>query len=374
MKSFPQTLSAIAISLLVFLTGCMKNEFNIRFEFPKDFMGNYIASYYAWSAKQGTWIENTVPVQQGKAELKCVTNRPTLVYISDASSNNSIVFFAERGDEIIISGENSDMNKWNVKGNKISEQWSDWRVKNADILSKSRDKFTKDKEKAISDFVNQHKSDELATLIMLTEWNRRDNPDGFLKLWNSIDEDAKDPQLLELCGCTDLTGVGFKVNATGNLAQTNAKKITDVVLRSRDNGTDTLRFNKVKSSLLYFFSETNSAKEEAIDSLRVVADEFPDSTKRIISVVSMHPDSMAWINSVSRDTVKGVVNSWIPRGVSDPKTIDMGVSRTPWFMVIDKDGKSTYAGDDAKDALTAFRKEMKKKEKKQKGQTPNAKR
>ncbi len=369
MKSFPQTLSAIAISMLVFLTGCMKNEFNIRFEFPKDFMGNYIATYYAWSAKQGTWIESTVPVQQGKAELKCVTNRPTLVYIRDASSNSSIALFVERGDEIIISGESSDMNKWNVKGNKISEQWSDWRMKNAGILSKSRDEFTKEKEKAISDFVNQHKSEELATLIMLTEWNRRDNPDGFLKLWNAIDDDAKDPQLLEMCGCTDLAGVGFTVNAKGNLAQTKAKKLTDIVLRSRDNGIDTLRFNKVKSSLLYFFSETNSAKEEAIDSLRVIADEFPDSTKRIISVVSMHTDSMAWINSVRRDTVKGVVNSWIPRGVSDPKMIDMGVSRTPWFMVIGKDGKSTYAGDDAKEALASFRKEMRKKEK-----TPNAKR
>lgn len=362
MKTFPKTTYLAAIFLTVFLASCMKNEFLIHFDFPKDYMGNYIASYYAWNSKEGTWVEHTIPIQQGKAEMKCITHRPTIVYLRDASSGNSIAVYAERGDEIVITGENSDMNKWTVSGNKTSEMWSEWRNKNADILSKGRSEFTKEKEKAISDFVDANKSEILSTLILLTEWNRRANPDGFLKIWNSIEEDAKDPRLLELCGCTDLLGVEFTVDAKGKLVRSKAKLLSDMVLRSRDNGIDTLRPHKVKSSLLYFFAEANSDRNEVIDSLRVIADEFPDSAKRIISVVSLHPDSMAWINAVRRDTVKAVVNAWMPRGVADSLAVSIGVARTPWFVVIGKGGKESYSGDDLKETLAAFRKDMKRKD------------
>lgn len=354
----------VIITLLIFmlLPGCMKNEFSIRFEFPKDYVGNYLVDYYAWNSKRGSWVEAVASLQNGVADVRCGTNLPTLVYIRDASSSaNSIVLFAEKGDEIVISGDKPDMNTWKIKGNKISQRWSEWRNKNADVLSKSRDKSTGEKEKSIADFVGANKNDKLSTLILLTEWNRRENPDGFLKLWNQIGEDAKSQQFLEMIGCTDLLGVEFEVDAKGNLIRTKEKKQKQIIVRSRDNGADTLNFSKVKSSLLFFFEDSNSEREEAMDSIKALVKAYPDSAKRIISDICLRPDSMAWVNSIRRDTVQTIVRAWAPHGIADPNIINLGVARHPWFMVIRKDGSDAYSGSDLKDAIAAFRKEMDKK-------------
>ncbi|MCM1490826.1 MAG: hypothetical protein NC095_08375 [Muribaculum sp.] len=353
----------IKILFLVLLSGCMKNEFSLQFEFPKDHIGNYMVDYYAWDSKKGSWIESVASVQGGKATVRCITNRPTLVYIRDASSSsNSIVVYAERGDELVISGDKSDMNTWMVKGNKESKRWSEWRNKNASVLFNGKENFSKEKEKAISDFVNANKNSALSTMILLTEWDRNVNPDGFLKLWNSIDDDAKDRQLLEMCGCPDLIGVEFEVNAEGKLARTKENKHKQLVFRTRDNGLDTLKFNKVKSSLLYFFTENNSERGVVMDSIKALTKTYNDSTKRIIADICLRPDSMVWINSLRSDTIKGMVRAWSPAGFADHNLIRLGVIREPWFIVMRKDGTDAYSGKDLNDAIAAFRKEMDKKE------------
>lgn len=351
----------IKILLLVVLSGCMKNEFTVQFSFPKDHVGNYIIDYYAWDSKKGSWMENVASVQGGKAMVKCVTNRPTLVYIRDASSSNSIAVYAERGDDILISGDNPDMNTWTVKGNKESELWSEWRNKNARLFADSRDKFTKEKEKAISDFVNANKDKSISAIVLLTEWNRNENPDVFLKLWNSIEDDAKDRLLLEMCGAADMLGTVFEVNSDGKLSRTKEKKLDLMTVRSRDNGIDTLKFRRQKASLLYFFLDKDSKREETIDSIKVLVKAYPDSTKRIIADVNLRPDSIVWINSLRSDTINGIIRAWMPQGLAEPNLMRLGVTRIPWFVVVGKNGEYAYSGSTLKDAVAAFCKEMDKK-------------
>lgn len=362
MKTSSKILAFIALTVMSIVASCSKPEFTIDFKFPDDFVGNYMINYYAWDSQKGTWIENVASIQSGTAHVDCATKRPTLVYIRDAStSTKSITVYAEHGDKIVITGENNDMNTWKVKGNKMTERWSDWRNRNADILSRSRDKFTPEKEKIISNYVNDNKSDRLSTLILLTEWDRRSNPEGFLKLWNSIDEGAREQQLIEMCGAPDLLGVEFIVDAKGNLAAAKSKNIKELTIRTFDNGLDTLRFGKAKSTIMYFHYDNNADRERAIDSLRSVAKEYPDTTKRIIATVSMQPDSVLWRNMSRRDTIRGGLRCWVPIGLADPSMVKAGVTRIPWFVVIGKDGNRAYSGDDPDEAISAFRKGMGKK-------------
>ncbi len=52
MKSFASKMFALlACFMVLMLGGCVKNEFKIDFEFPKDHMGNYILTYYAWDSR-----------------------------------------------------------------------------------------------------------------------------------------------------------------------------------------------------------------------------------------------------------------------------------------------------------------------------------
>ncbi len=355
MKTLASKMCAmLACFMILILTGCVKNEFKIDFEFPKDHVGNYLLTYYAWDSRGGRWIEYTASIQDGMAAARCITRLPTLVYVSDASSPlNSMIIYAERGDDIKVSGNQSDMSTWSVKGNKLSQRWSEWRK---EAYPKKTD--TKAFEKCIEEYVQKNPSDQLSAILMLTEWDRRVNPDGFVKLWNTIDKDARNQQIIEMCGTSDLLGVQFATRADGRLEYVKESAIKSLTLRSRDNGLDTLKFSKAKGSILYFYSENNTARRETADSLKKLVKAFPDSSKRVIADIYMDSDSMTWINAIRRDSLKGAVRAWQPHGMAGEDMVKMGVSRLPWYIVKDNKGKETYAGDDLKKAVSAFRKVM----------------
>lgn len=353
-------LALLGCLMTLLLGGCVKNEFKVDFEFPKDHIGNYLMTYYAWDLRGGRWMEQTASIQEGVASADGITRLPTLIYLSDASQpGNSIIIYVERGDRIKVSGEGKDMFAWSVTGNKLSERWSEWRKT---AYAKKND--AKAFEKSIEEYVLKNPKDELSAILLLTEWNRRENPEGFVKLWNKVDKGARSQQMIEMCGVTDLLGVEFITAADGNLEYAKDVKMKTLPLRSRDNGTDTLEFNK--ASILYFYTGNNAARRETIDSLKVLADDYPDSLKRVMADIYMDSDSTAWVNAIRRDSLKGAVRAWQPRGLAEGSMVRMGVTRLPWFIVKDKAAKVTYAGDDLSEAVAAFRKIMGKKEAKAK--------
>lgn len=353
----------ICIVAVLILAGCGKSEFKIRFEFPNDYQGNYLLTYYAWDSKKGFWIETTVPVQEGKAEIDAFTSRPTLVYISDASSSaNSIAVYAEKGDEIVISGNNPDMLTWSIKGNKVSERWSAWRNANAEVLREGRlgaDTSQGKKSKAIAAYVRENPDDMLSALLLLTEFDRRSETAEFLELWNSLDKKARPSQLTELAGSPDLIGAELQVDADGKLAIAKEKKLPEIVLRSKGNGTDTLRYSKNGGTLLYFYTNTAPDRRGTVDSLKTLVKEYPDSAKRIIADISFESDSIAWTGNMRGDSLTKAIRGWVPRGLADRDMTRMGVFRSPWLIVADKSGKAVYSGQDLNEALKAFRKAMK---------------
>lgn len=353
MKTFTYRILSICACIMAFMLGsCVKNEFKVDFEFPKDHLGNYLLSYYAWDSRKGRWIERTTSIQEGVASIDGVTRLPTLVYVSDASQpGNSMIIYVERGDKIKISGDGKDMTSWTVVGNKFSERWSDWR-KGAYGHKNDTTAF----HKSIGEYVKKNPKDKLSAILLLTEWSRRKDPEGFVGLWNSIDKGARSQELVEMCGVSDLLGVEFITTADGGLEYAKDSKLKTLPLRSRDNGTDTLKFTV--PSFMYIFTENNTARRETIDSIKVLVKAYPDSTKRVMADIYMDSDSTTWVNAIRRDSVKGVVRAWVPRGVVEEDMVKMGVTRLPWYIVKDKGAKEVYAGDDLAKATAAFRKLM----------------
>lgn len=353
MKTFAYRILAImGCMMALMLGGCAKNEFKVDFEFPKDHVGNYMMTYYAWDSHGGRWIEHTVSIQEGKASVDGVTRLPTLVYVSDASRpGNSMVIYAERGDKIKVSGDGKDMAEWTVTGNKLSERWSEWR-KTAYAKKDDRKAF----EKSIEEYVVKNPKDELSAILLLTEWNRRENPEGFVRLWNKTDKGARGQRLIDMCGVTDLLGVQFITNADGNLEYVKDTKMRKLPLRTRDRGLDTLVFDR--PAILYFYGENSAARREAADSLKIMMRAYPDSSKSVMADIYMDSDSITWVNAIRRDSLKTMVRAWQPRGMAEPSMARLGVTRLPWFVVKDKNAHEAYAGGDLAEALAAFRKLM----------------
>ena len=353
MKTFAYKIMAVCACLMaLMLGGCAKNEFKVDFEFPKDHVGNYMMTYYAKDSHGGRWIEHTVSIQEGKASVDGVTRLPTLVYVSDASQPGTyMMVYAERGDEIKVSGEGKDMASWTVTGNKLSERWSAWR-KGAYPKKKDIKTF----HKSIEEYVKENRKDELSAILLLTEWDRREDPEGFVRIWNMIDKGSRSQELIDICGATDFLGVEFITDADGNLEYAKDPKMNILQLRTRDRGLDSLKLNR--PSFLYFYGENNAARREAADSLKFLLRAYPDSSKHVMADVYMDSDSTTWVNAIRRDSLKGMTRAWQPRGLAEGSMVKLGVRRLPWFVVKDKDAKEAYAGSDIKEATAAFRKLM----------------
>lgn len=354
MKTLASKMIALMACLLsLTLAGCVENEFSIKMQFPADYVGNYIVAYYACDSKNGAWLEQTASVQGGVAEIECVTHDPTLVYVSDASSPSKyMVTYAERGDKITITGDNSDMRTWKVTGNKIAVQWNEWQSQGPAAETAAK------KNARIAAFVKKNPSSKLSAILLLTEFDRRKNTEEFVSLWNSVKPDARTPQLIEMCGSPDLPGVLLSPDADGNLKAAADKRLRSLVLRSEGNGVDTLPLAK-KPSFLYFYRDNNDARREAVDSIKALVKAYPDSAKRIICDVAADIDSTTWKSSIRFDSLEKTVRAWVPHGLPDESLMKAGVMRLPWFRVASSDGKVAYSGTDLDEAVKAFRNRMK---------------
>lgn len=327
---------------IIMLQGCVKNEVKVEFALPANVNDAYKMTYYASDPKKGWYVETVAAVQQGKAQLHLATRNPSLVFILDNSRIPRAVFYIERGDKIIITGDSSDPISWIIKGNDLTEEWTQWRINSRAALSSAD--FSKING-AVSDYVKKNPEKPLSTLLLLTYFDRRLDPVLFNKLWKTLKGKALEPKWMQLVSRSDLL-------AEAPLA---AYELKTMLLRSMGNGVDTLRFPSVPA-ILYFRRDDDATRDEGVEILRGLAKDYPDSASRIIADISFDTDSMSWTARARRDSLSKIIRAWNIHAEADTDMIRMGVERTPWFVVLDAKGKRTYAGDDPHAADSLFRK------------------
>lgn len=326
-----------ALLLLLLLPACRKTEFTVSIELPPNVSDNYPVLYYASDSQKGWLTEQVAVVSGGKGELKCRTVLPTLVYLFTGSNEPALVFYAERGDHITLSGDNAySPATWSVSGNDISEALSEWRLANRDALA-ARD--GKKIRKSVADYVRKNPAEPAAALLLQLYYDRGEDAEGFDRLFSSLKDEAADPRWTELVGRNDMTE-GF-----GPMPA----KVASVVLRTRGSGCDTL--NLKRGSTLFYFSDNNSDNRDAdIVRLRRAVRERRDSLTPAVVSVCMESDSMAWHYRVPVDSLRGAMHAWMPLSFSDPAAVSLGVKRIPQFVVV-RSGNIIYRGDDVELAV-----------------------
>lgn len=332
----------LLLFVLIALGGCVKNEVKVDFQLPKNVNDAYKMIYYASDPAKGWFVETVAAVQQGKVQMICATRNPTIVFIMESGSVPRAAFYAERGDKIKITGDSSDPFSWQISGNKLTEEWSQWRLDSRSSLASGDPKKI---NKAVSDYVKKNPDKPLSTLLLLIYYDRRADEATFHKLWKLLEGKALEPKWMQLVSRSDLL----------KDAPVFTDKLNSIILHTYGNGVDTLMLGK-KPMLLYFWREGDAERNEGIGILKDLAKEFPDSAARVIADVCFDPDSIAWQSAVRRDSLVKVVRGWNFRGETDSVMMRAGVGRTPWFIVFDSKGKEKYAGDDPHDADSIFRK------------------
>lgn len=340
-KSIGNIFLLLAVGLIG-LSSCVKNEVKVSIELPKDVTDAYRLIYYASDSKKGWYTETVIPVQAGKGEVICYTRNPTIVFVMHSGNVPEAAFYAERGEKVKITGASGDPYNWKIGGNKINEGWSEWRLKNIDALMQ-RD--SKKIDAAVAEFVGKNPDSPLSAIFLLIYYDRRNNESEFRKLWSKLKGDALNPEWIQLAGRSDLPG-GMPEER---------EKVSEIILHTAGTGADTIKFGK-KPVLLYFWRLDDVDRDEAITAIRSLRKEVPDSAKNIISDISFEMDSIYWRNSLSRDSLQGVVRGWLPTGETDSVVNRLGVVRSPYVLVYDSKGREVYRGEDVSKASGLFKK------------------
>ena len=338
------------VALLLTATGCVKNEFSVRYALPSNVNSAYTTVYYASDSKKGWVIEGVVAVQQGKAEQRCVTRLATLYYIISPGGELGAVAYVERGDKIEVSGNGAEPLEWKITGNKLTESLSDWRVAHAAAIKKARGRSqsaVKSLNKEVSDYVSSNPDNPVATLLMLLYFDRGSDEDGFIAAWSKLKGDAADPRWRELVSRNDML----------EEVPSKSKLPPMIVLNSVATGCDTIVPGRVPT-LLYVSRPGLTTYREDIKELSRFSREFGDSARRVIANISVEPDSSVRWNSYRGDSLTNAVQGWVPLGLSDMTLKDLGVRTVPYVIVIGKDGKAAYRGANMREAVTKMRGQM----------------
>ena len=335
----------LILSLTVLmLTGC-KPEFSIEFDLAPDVNTHCRMTYYASSRKQGLMMEPMADIVAGKGKVTAPTKYPTIVYLFQGSSTQpAAMFYAERGDKIVITGKGTNPADWEISGNRLTEEWSKWRLENKRALTAGG----KELNQAIAGYVKDHPDSKLSAVLLILQYSRHDDEEGFIRLFKSLKSGAtSDKELMAALSVADMPDGTLLPG--GNLST--------MILSGPSGDADTLRFANGKASLVVFRDSKNRENLNAEnDSLRALLRAFPDSTSRMIAKISFDPDSTTWINSVEADSLRNIARGWMPFGVADSTAMVLGVRRTPFYIVADGKGKRLYGGSDLSKAMGEFRK------------------
>lgn len=309
----------VVITLLVSLvsSACSRPKITLDFELPSSLHAAYNISCYVSSSKGGgRWIETAIMLQNGKGRINLPMDQPSVIELK--AGQTSVFIYAERGDKIKISGDSADPFNWKIGGNEINEEWSSWRKEYAGMLSSHQSGPVNE---AVKKYVSKNPSDPLSVLLLLYEYNRRYDNEGFLKLWKSLKGEAAKEKWITISGRSDLY-------TNRPIEPASAKKKHKIIVKSLLNGTDTIVTGK-KPVVILFWRNQDKDRDKMIDSLRSLRRHNPDSSSFIIADICFDPDSLSWVSPLGRDSLEHVIRGWNPIGEADSTMQSLGIERTP---------------------------------------------
>lgn len=333
--------AAVAFFLFLVLCSCSGNSFTLDFDLSSETDANYRLVYYEYGKQGGAFRESTAALVQGKAHVVFNSTRPTVVWLFDAHNIPTIIY-ARKGEKIKITGSTTNPASWQIGGNDTNKQLSEWRNANESALTSN---IPDSVNAAVARYILQSPDSEIAPLLLLTSYNRSEGETEFRRLFYKIAEYGHSADWEPLVARNDLPGGYPRTPA----------KLGNMIVRSLQNGIDTIDPSRKRATILYFWHTGENGRSLAIDTLKTLVKEFPDSASRIIADIGLEHDSIAWMSPLAKDSLEKVARLWMPHGLADTRLIEMQVTRTPFWIVLSPDGNQFYRGTDAGKAANAFR-------------------
>lgn len=331
MKHLVKYLIFTIIPLLV--CSCLKNELSIEGTLSDGQGKSLIVVYRAISKKQDFIVDQTIFIENNdRLSFKVATADPTVIWLLSGTSGELLMpIFAERGDDLKISGKYSDQIRWKVTGNKVMEQYCEWREANVNNIMSSD---TGNLNSAISKYVKQNPESKTAAFILFTSFYVPGHEAEFLQLVKSLKLDEDDLSEMK------------KACLTPDIKTPDTKKIpAKLTLVNMNDSTVNIPLKGKEVNLLYFWTEPPSA--EAKELIKSVAERENAQATTIL----VNPDTMMWRSSqADLDILDKNEKLWAKQGFADPQLKPLNISALPYYLLLDKSGKVLYSGPDLHNA------------------------
>lgn len=339
-------LRCLPLLLCLLFAGCVKNEIKLRFEVPESVSGPYRVLYYASGKNQGMMRETAVEIARGKGEITLPTVYPSIVYVfSSTRKEPELAFYAERGDNMLITGDTPDVGEWKVDGNKLSREWSDWRYEHRQLL-KSDDSERINAE--VAKYVEKNPDSPLSMVLLTVYYSRRADQAGFSRLYGLLKEGAfSNGDLMSALSAADL----IEGPQQGWFGLKGGKGPVSLVLLGEKGYADTLNLKDTVPALL-LFADKEGLKDGALDSISALS----AKSRSRVAEIYVDVDSLGWKRHLRKDSVAGMRRMMMPMGLADSLAISLGIARAPYYITVGPKGQLVYRGDDFKKALKEFRK------------------
>lgn len=328
----------LGMMLLLMGSGCAKNEFIVEGEITGVGTQNFHIFYYASDNKKGWMAENIVPCVDGIFSQMCITRRPTFVHILSSSGMVMTSFYARRGDKIHITGDIKKPLQWEIDGNPINRNLTEWRKDNEKLLEAG---FSISLNNAATEYAAANPDNPVSAIILILYYSRNLNPDGFEKAWNSLSDKARDKDVLNA-----VTGANTLLDYIPDISPVTSVTLFD----ARTDSMETIDFRPYAATILYFWRSTDdlATRYRNISSLSKSIDK---NTEVLFADVSFDADTVLLRRTMRGDSLSDdVPRLWAPGGEMNSELTPFGLRGTPCIVVINSAGKTVYRG---KESATA---------------------
>lgn len=321
----------IYLLLLLCVSSCTKNELSFSGKFSDAPTQPLRVIYRAASGTGAFLVDNPVPLAQGEFTMKVATRYPTVIWVIASDGTTLMPIYAEKGDELVLSGKYSEPYAWRVEGNDVMERYTVWAKENVATLKSGEPERV---NAAIAREVKANPGSRASAFILFTRFARVGNEKEFNDLKKLLTLDEDDIKEMESAALLPpVTGV-----ATGSA------KFAGLTLPTPKDSLCHLKPSANTKTLLYFwrdsFGNTHSGMQKLMKELS------KDSTVRMANIY-MDTDTAAWHRQLSADTtLRTSCPLWALGAEANASVATLGVPSVPFIIVADGKGVQLYRGTD----------------------------
>lgn len=333
-KTINRALRGLAIMLAAAAAACSgPKEFKIEGEIEGAPTMNLYVKYFSGDAVQ----RGVTPAENGKFSFVAPAPTPAIVVILDNEGKVLGRAYAKNGDKIKMTLSRTNPFKISISGTPENEawalalnQWSD------SIMNASPTKVNE----MIEQYAGEHGGDIVSALLFATLYDCSANPMRADSVLNSIS--ASEPESLPLLAPINTLLFRYLDSAF-------VRPVDTIRYRPVEQDTALVFTPKAKASLLVFTSDRYDRLDSLTYRLKELRKKKPEVEVLDIMLVA---DTNTWKRNVRLDSATWE-QGWIPGGIYGADIDKLGLSRTPFFIVIDKEGKQYLRTDSLAKARVA---------------------